>query len=220
MSELEELQYSENDPDYIFKIVIIGDSAVGKSNILSRYTKDYFDLDSKSTVGVELSTKLYKKKDTIISVNLWDTAGQERFASITSAYYKGANGALIVYDITRRYTFESVDKWYREMTGICGKNLVIFLVGNKCDLTEKRQISIEEGKEKASMLGINFIETSALSSIGVNEVFRKSVLEMFLNEIKERAEGADNENDNSKRKNGININPNEFSKKKEEGCCN
>ena len=182
-SELEELQVTEQDPDFVFKIVIVGDSSVGKSNILTRYTQNVFDLNSKATVGVELSTKLYRKNNEIISVNLWDTAGQERFAAITSAYYKGSSGAIIVYDITRRKTFDNIDKWYSEIVAKCPSDLVIVLVGNKMDLEEEREVKYQEGLDKAKDLGMAFMETSALTAQNINEVFKKEIMDIFLYKI-------------------------------------
>lgn len=137
---------------HMFKIVIVGDSAVGKSNMLSRFIKNEFNRESKSTVGVELSLKIYNINDSIVKVHIWDTAGQERYQSITAAYYKGAKGALIVYDSTRRETFENVDKWYREIKSLCDKNIVVLLVGNKSDLKLLRQVEYNEAESKSKSL--------------------------------------------------------------------
>lgn len=138
--------------DYFFKIVVVGDSAVGKSNILTRYVQNEFNQESKSTVGVELSTKLYKINDKYVKVHLWDTAGQERYQSITAAYYKGAKGAMIVYDITRTSTFDSVDRWYKEIKSHADKNIAMLLVGNKSDLKMLRQVSNEDSVNKSEQL--------------------------------------------------------------------
>jgi Ras-related protein Rab-11A len=100
----------QTDYDMIFKLVIIGDSGVGKSNLLSRYLRDEFNIDTKSTVGVEFGTQKLEIQNYRVKVQIWDTAGQERYKAITSAYYKGAKGALLVYDITRKETFENIDK--------------------------------------------------------------------------------------------------------------
>jgi Ras-related protein Rab-11A len=148
-NSIKEIKESSESEDYFFKIVVVGDAAVGKSNILTRYVQDDFTKDSKSTVGVELSTKLYKIDDKYVKVHLWDTAGQERYSSITAAYYKGAKGALIVYDITRRETFMSVDKWYKEIISLADKNLITMMIGNKSDLSLLRQVTFEEAVKKA-----------------------------------------------------------------------
>ncbi len=138
--------------NHIFKIVIVGDSGVGKSNILSRYVQDEFYQESKSTVGVELSTKNYKINDSFVKVNIWDTAGQERYKSITAAYYKGAKGAMIVFDLTRKDTYESVDKWFNDIKSMADNNIMVLLVANKCDLDLLRQVELTKIQEKAKAL--------------------------------------------------------------------
>jgi len=104
---------ADDDYDYLFKVVIIGDSGVGKSNLLSRFTRNEFHLDSKSTIGVEFATRSIQHDGKIIKAQIWDTAGQERYRAITSAYYRGAVGALLVYDISKRLTFENVERWLK-----------------------------------------------------------------------------------------------------------
>ena len=140
--------------DFAFKFVIVGDSGVGKTNILNRYIRNSFFLDGKSTIGIELETKMFKIQDKVIKLNIWDTAGQERFKSVTSAYYKGAKGAIIVYDITREISFQNVDNWFKEIKESTSNDLNLILVGNKSDLSDKRQVSSKEGVEKATNLGM------------------------------------------------------------------
>ena len=154
---------SDEELDFIFKVVFLGDSSVGKSNIISKYKLNEFNRNSKSTVGVEFYSKIITQNNKNIKIQIWDTAGQERFKSITKSYYKGAKGAIIVYDITRRATFENVQEWFKD-TKTMGDNthLVLMLVGNKCDLVNERQVSTEEGKKEAEMNGMAFMETSAL----------------------------------------------------------
>jgi Ras-related protein Rab-11A len=142
---------SEDDYDMIFKVVLIGDSGVGKTNILGRYLKNEFNYDSKTTVGVEFGAKRLEIDGVKIKTQIWDTAGQERFRSITNAYYKGAKGALLVYDVTRRDTFDSINKWVPELIQAGDKQVTIILVGNKIDLESERQVSSEEGKKKAEL---------------------------------------------------------------------
>ena len=147
----------ENDDyDMIFKVVLIGDSGVGKTNLLSRYLKNEFSFDSKTTVGVEFGAKRMEIDGVKIKAQIWDTAGQERFRSITNAYYKGAKGALLVYDTTRRDTFDNINKWVPELRQSGDKEATIILVGNKVDLTNERQVSTEEGAKKAATYGILF----------------------------------------------------------------
>ena len=124
--------------DLLFKLILIGDSCVGKSNILLKYLKNEFDPNSRATVGVEFGTKNIIINNKKIKIQIWDTAGQERYRSITSAYYKGAKGALIVYDITRKCTFDNIDKWISDLKLNGDKNICIVILGNKSDLDDKR----------------------------------------------------------------------------------
>ncbi|MBA0768666.1 hypothetical protein Gotri_017451, partial [Gossypium trilobum] len=165
----------DEECDYLFKAVLIGDSAVGKSNLLSRFAKDEFRLDSKPTIGVEFAYRNVKIGDRVIKAQIWDTAGQERFRAITSSYYRGALGALLVYDITRRTTFQNVKKWMHELREFGNLEMVIVLVGNKSDLSESRQVSEEEGKKIAEMEGLFFMETSALRNLNVEEAFLRMI---------------------------------------------
>ncbi|KAG0495115.1 hypothetical protein HPP92_006109 [Vanilla planifolia] len=122
---------AEDDYDYLFKLVLIGDSGVGKSNLLSRFTRNEFNLESRSTIGVEFATRSLNVDGRIIKAQIWDTAGQERYRAITSAYYRGAVGALLVYDVTRRPTFENVERWLRELREHTDPNIVVMLVGKQ-----------------------------------------------------------------------------------------
>ena len=145
---------ADDDYDLIFKVVLIGDSSVGKSNILTQYLHDKFDLNTRTTVGVEFGWKKIEMDGMKIKTQIWDTAGQERYQSITSAYYKGARGALLVYDITKKESFENVDKWINEFKKHSDPNFTIILVGNKSDLEQDRQVTSEEAQKKASSLSI------------------------------------------------------------------
>merc|ERR1712072_1577289 len=129
---LQHLSNMANDEyDYLFKVVLIGDSGVGKSNLLSRFTRNEFNLDSKSTIGVEFATRSIQVDNKTIKAQIWDTAGQERYRAITSAYYRGAVGALLVYDISKHQTYENVTRWLKELRDHADTNIVIMLVGNK-----------------------------------------------------------------------------------------
>jgi small GTP-binding protein len=165
--------------DYLFKLILVGDSYVGKTNILSKYIKNEFNQNTKSTVGVEFGAKILKIEDKIIKAQIWDTAGQERYKSITSTYYKGAKGAFIVYDITNRLTFESVDKWIQDLNLNSDKNITLLLIGNKKDLADKREVTTEEGEEKAKSFGLAFLETSALTGENIDKVFDYILKEVF-----------------------------------------
>lgn len=132
-------------------VVLIGDSGVGKSNLLSRFTRNEFNLDSKSTIGVEFATRSIQVDAKTIKAQIWDTAGQERYRAITSAYYRGAVGALLVYDISKHQTYENVTRWLKELRDHADSNIVIMLVGNKSDLRHLRAVPTEEAKQFASM---------------------------------------------------------------------
>lgn len=130
----------DNEYDYLFKIVLIGDFGVEKSNILSRFTRNEFCLGFKSTIGVEFATRTQQVEGKTNKAQIWDTAGQERYRAITSAYYRGAVGALLVYDITKRRTFENVQRWIQELRDHADSNIVIMLAGNKSDLNHLRGV--------------------------------------------------------------------------------
>jgi small GTP-binding protein len=134
----------------ILAVVLIGDSGVGKSNLLSRFTRNEFNLDSKSTIGVEFATRSIQVDAKTIKAQIWDTAGQERYRAITSAYYRGAVGALLVYDISKHQTYENVTRWLKELRDHADSNIVIMLVGNKSDLRHLRAVPTEEAKQFAS----------------------------------------------------------------------
>ncbi|EFJ36712.1 rab family GTPase [Selaginella moellendorffii] len=165
--------------DYLFKIVLIGDSAVGKSNLLSRYSRNEFHLNSRATIGVEFQTQSMVIEGKEVKAQIWDTAGQERFRAVTSAYYRGAVGAMIVYDISQKQTFENVERWLEELRVYSDFSLVTMLVGNKSDLESLRQVSIEEATDLAEREGLFFIETSALDSTNVAAAFETVIKEIF-----------------------------------------
>ncbi|KAF8434157.1 GTPase [Boletus edulis BED1] len=165
--------------DYLFKVVLIGDSGVGKSNLLSRFTRNEFKLDSKSTIGVEFATRSINIDGKVIKAQIWDTAGQERYRAITSAYYRGAVGALLVYDISKHATFANVSRWLKELRDHADLNNVIMLVGNKSDLKHLRAVPTEEAKNFASDNELSFIETSALDASNVESAFQTTFAEIY-----------------------------------------
>ena len=162
------------DEEYsmIFKMILIGDSGVGKTNILNRYINNTFSETTKSTVGVELGTKVEEYNNTKIKVQIWDTAGQERYKSITKTYYKGAKGAFIVYDITKKDSFKNIDKWIQDLREFGEDDAAILIVGNKSDLEESREVTTDEVKKKAEVYKIAYCETSALKSKNINYAFQ------------------------------------------------
>ncbi|XP_047972467.1 ras-related protein RABA5a-like [Salvia hispanica] len=177
--EQPQLQQTQQTEDYLFKIVLIGDSAVGKSNLLARFARDEFHPNSKSTIGVEFQTQKMTINGKEVKAQIWDTAGQERFRAVTSAYYRGAVGALLVYDISRRLTFDSVGRWLNELHTHSDMNVVTILVGNKSDLKEAREVTTAEGRALAEAQDLFFIETSALDSSNVIVAFQKVVKEIY-----------------------------------------
>lgn len=160
-------------------MVLIGDSGVGKSNILGRFTRNEFNLESKSTIGVEFATRTVTVDDKIIKAQIWDTAGQERYRAITSAYYRGAVGALLMYDIARPETYENVNRWLSELREHAVPQIVIMLVGNKCDLRHLRAVATDEAKAFAEEKKLLFIETSALDATNVELAFQNLLTEIY-----------------------------------------
>jgi small GTP-binding protein len=175
------------DPDFLVKIVLIGDSGVGKTNLLSRFTRDQFNPDSKSTIGVEFATKTLEIEGKTVKAQIWDTAGQERYRAITSAYYRGAIGALLLYDVSSALTFQSLTRWLQELRENADSNIVVMLVGNKCDLQELRAVATDEGVGFAKTESLLFIETSALDATTVQESFKKLITEV----VHKLSQGAD-----------------------------
>ncbi|KAK8643764.1 hypothetical protein V6N13_013043 [Hibiscus sabdariffa] len=210
---------ADDDYDYLFKVVLIGDSGVGKSNLLSRFTRNEFSLESKSTIGVEFATRSIRVEDKIVKAQIWDTAGQERFKenetllaacfssdtlpisvtldartcmkasiqaftghvyrAITSAYYRGAVGALLVYDVTRRVTFENVQRWLKELRDHTDPSIVIMLLGNKADLRHLFAVSTDDAKDFAERENTFFMETSALESMNVEDAFTEVLAQIY-----------------------------------------
>ncbi|RID59841.1 hypothetical protein BRARA_F03038 [Brassica rapa] len=165
--------------DYVFKVVLIGDSAVGKSQLLARFSRNEFSIESKATIGVEFQTRTLTIDNKTVKAQIWDTAGQERYRAVTSAYYRGAVGAMLVYDITKRQSFDHVARWIEELRGHADKNIVIMLVGNKTDLGTLRAVPTEDAKEFAQRENLFFMETSALDSINVEPSFLTVLTEIY-----------------------------------------
>jgi small GTP-binding protein len=207
----------DEDYDYLFKVVLIGDSGVGKSNLLSRFTRNEFNLESKSTIGVEFATKSIQVDGKTIKAQIWDTAGQERYRAITSAYYRGAVGALLVYDISKQSTFENVDRWLKELKDHAESNIVIMLVGNKSDLRHKRAVSTEDAMAFAERNNLAFIETSALDSTGVDEAFRQILTEIYRLMYKRAIAAEGQKGGEAMRGERLNVNANNANKGKGKG---
>eukprot|EP00767_Chilomastix_cuspidata_P000875 gnl/Chilomastix_cuspidata/1250.p2 GENE.gnl/Chilomastix_cuspidata/1250~~gnl/Chilomastix_cuspidata/1250.p2 ORF type:complete len:206 (+),score=89.81 gnl/Chilomastix_cuspidata/1250:38-655(+) len=165
--------------DYLFLYIIIGDTGVGKSCLMLQFTENRFQTVHDLTIGVEFGTRDITLKGKDVRIQIWDTAGQENFRSITRSYYRGAAGALLVYDITKRSTFEHLTEWLDEMREKASDEMVILLVGNKCDLEAQRAVSVAEGREFAAAHGLGFLETSAKETINVVEAFTQTAEDIY-----------------------------------------
>ncbi|CAD8067031.1 unnamed protein product [Paramecium primaurelia] len=161
----------QQEYDYLFKILLIGNSAVGKSSLLLRFADNVFNESFLPTIGVDFKIRTFDLNGKTVKLQIWDTAGQERFKTITNSYYKGAHGIILVYDVTDKQSFKDVENWLAEVEKYANENVVRVLVGNKVDLESKREVTQEEGKELADSLNIRFIETSAKNSSNVEKAF-------------------------------------------------
>ncbi|KAH0871709.1 hypothetical protein HID58_078731, partial [Brassica napus] len=167
--------------DYLFKYIIIGDTGVGKSCLLLQFTDKRFQPVHDLTIGVEFGARMVTVDGRPLKLQIWDTAGQESFRSITRSYYRGAAGALLVYDITRRETFNHLASWLEDARQHANPNMSIMLIGNKCDLAHKRAVSKEEGQQFAKEHGLLFLEASARTAQNVEEAFIKTAAKILHN---------------------------------------
>lgn len=203
--------------EYLYKIVLSGDSGVGKTNILTRFTSNEFHSQSRPTIGVELACKCMKFNNKIIKAQIWDTAGQERYRAITSSYYKGSLGAMIVFDITKINTFKNAEKWLKEVNQECHWNVYILLVGNKSDLNSIRAIKTEEASNFAQKNNIGYIETSALEIYNIDEAFKLLVSNIYNKQTSSLLSGSSSPNEKIKK--GINIEEKSPESKVKPCCC-
>ncbi|ESQ55718.1 hypothetical protein EUTSA_v10025789mg [Eutrema salsugineum] len=164
---------------YLFKYIIIGDTGVGKSCLLLQFTDKRFQPVHDLTIGVEFGARMITIDNKPIKLQIWDTAGQESFRSITRSYYRGAAGALLVYDITRRETFNHLASWLEDARQHANANMTIMLIGNKCDLAHRRAVSTEEGEQFAREHGLIFMEASAKTAQNVEEAFIKTAATIY-----------------------------------------
>ncbi|CCW62851.1 unnamed protein product [Phytomonas sp. EM1] len=166
----------------VFKYIIIGDSGVGKSCLLLQFTDRRFEPLHDLTIGVEFGTRLVSLHGgPAVKLQIWDTAGQESFRSITRSYYRGASGALLVYDVTNRSSFAHLQSWLEDARANAATAVVIMLIGNKCDLEGERQVSREEGEAFARKHGLLFTETSAKTALNVDDAFLKTAATIYEN---------------------------------------
>ena len=182
-----------NDYDVIIKLVVLGDTSVGKTNLLLRYVNDKFDAHSQPSLGMDYLTKDMEIDDYNIKVQFWDTAGQEKYRSIALSYFRAADGILLIYDLARRETFENIKDWLRDVRENSTKENKIMLVGNKIDLEEEREVTTEEGESFAKENGLFFYETSAKTNEEgcVDEAFTSIIKEcstLLISQYKEKEE--------------------------------
>ena len=202
--------------DHMFRYIIVGDMAVGKSCLLLQFTDHKFRHQHELTIGVEFGGKTIEVKNKNVKIQIWDTAGQEAFQAITRTYYKGAIGALLVYDITRHETFEHINKWLNEIKANGSKDICCILIGNKKDLEEQRQVRYEEGKDLAEKNNLLFLETSAKTAENVQECFTISA-ERILDQITKT--GVDPTLPSKNVKISIDDDDDDKAKEEKKGCC-
>ncbi|CAN9499323.1 unnamed protein product [Ophioblennius macclurei] len=157
--------------DYLFKLLLIGDSGVGKTCLLFRFSEDSFNTTFISTIGIDFKIRTIELDGKRVKLQIWDTAGQERFRTITTAYYRGAMGIMLVYDICNEKSFENIKNWIRNIEEHASSDVEKMILGNKCDMTDRRQVSKDRGEKLAIDYGVKFLETSAKSSLNVEEAF-------------------------------------------------
>ena len=194
--------------DSVYKVLILGDSSVGKTCFLLKYTDKVFNEVYMSTIGLDYRLKtLTLKNGKKVKLQIWDTAGQDRFRTITKNYYKGANGIILIYDVTSSETYENVENWISQIKEEASPNVVIYLVGNKVDMEDKRKVTTEEGQKIADENNLPFIETSAKSDININETFDNLVEKM------------DSVFSNLEKKDSVAISGNNLNKDNKKKCC-
>ncbi|KAI6660289.1 Ras-related protein Rab-10-like [Oopsacas minuta] len=157
--------------DLLFKILLIGDSGVGKTSVLFRFSDDAFNTTFISTIGIDFKIKTIELDGKKIKLQIWDTAGQERFHTITTSYYRGAMGIILVYDITQQKSFDNIAKWLHNIETHASPDVEKTLIANKCDMETKRVISKDQGQRIADEYTIRFFETSAKSNINIDQTF-------------------------------------------------
>lgn len=163
--------YNTNEYDYLFKLLIIGDSGVGKSSLMNRFSDNIFNETFINTIGVDFKIRTINMDGKVIKLQIWDTAGQERFRTIVSSYYRGAHGIMVVFDITNKESFENIPMWCEEIKKYAAGSVKKILIGNKSDFDTKRQVAYSEAKELADSMNMTYIETSAKTALNVEKSF-------------------------------------------------
>ena len=192
--------------DVKYKIMVLGESKVGKTSLIKRYTKDQFGGVYLTTVGMDFQDKIIEIEDKKVRLQVWDTAGQERFRNVTKSYFQSSQGLLVVYDITDKESFDKIKFWIENIKNNAPENAKLILVGNKCDLANERKVTIEDGENKARNYNIKFFESSAKDGTNVNELFFYLANEIY-------------QNDKTKEKDNKKTMQLDSKKKEKKGCC-
>ncbi|KAM9294696.1 ras-related protein Rab-13 [Gastrophryne carolinensis] len=175
--------------DHLFKLLLIGDSGVGKTCLIVRFSEDSFNSTYISTIGIDFKIRTTEIQGKKIKLQVWDTAGQERFKTITTAYYRGAMGIILVYDITDERSFENIQNWMKSIKENAAAGVQRMLLGNKCDMESRRKVPRERGEKLAKEHGIRFFETSAKSSQNVDEAFNALATDILLQMSRRAGQG-------------------------------
>jgi Ras-related protein Rab-8A len=200
--------------DFLIKLLLIGDSGVGKSCLLLRFCDDAWTPSFITTIGIDFKIRTIELDGKRIKLQIWDTAGQERFRTITTAYYRGAMGILLVYDVTDEKSFQNIRTWYQNVEQHASEGVDKILIGNKCDWDEKRAVTLEQGRQLADELGIRFVETSAKDNEGVEEAFFT-----LARDIKTRLIDSNPANNASEDKKALDIEKPKTQQSSGGGCC-
>ena len=204
---------SGEDYEYIFKVLLLGNSNVGKSSLFLRFVDDIWNDTFVPTIGVDFKIKTFDIDEKRIKMQIWDTAGQERFKNIIASYYRGAHGILLIYDVTDKDSFKNLSNWLIEIEKNSSKNVLKVLIGNKTDLEEKRVISYNQAKEFADSYGLKYIETSAKKNLNVNEAFETLGRELIIaSEEKKITKQKQNKKITVAKAQDLNV-------EKKNGCC-
>ena len=203
----------EEGYDFIFKVLLLGNSDVGKSSLLLRYVDSVWNDACVPTIGVDFKVKTLTINEKKVKMQIWDTAGQERFRTVVATYFRGAHGILLLYDVTNKDSFKNLESWLIEIEKNAKEKVLKILIGNKCDLTDDREISTEEGKAFALRNGMEFMETSAKMNTNVTEAFETlGKLMIEFNSKGNQGTQKNNDNKNLKAGSGKNL-------KTKKGCC-